>query len=211
MDNAAPLVSIVDDDPSVREALTGLLRSAGLSVEAFASADAYLARKLLEVPQCLVLDLELPGLSGLDLQQKLRELEREVPIVFLSGHGNVPRTVQAMKRGAVEFLSKPFEHDELLAAIGVALERHREVLSARSNSRELLENHESLTPREREVMALVVSGLLNKQIASSLGTSENTVKIQRARVMQKMRAPSLPDLVRMAERLKERDVSKWSR
>jgi FixJ family two-component response regulator len=195
------VIAIVDDDPSVREGLSSLLRSAGLRVETFASAQEFLARRGSEAPSCLVLDLQLPGLSGLDLQKRMAEVELEIPIVFLTGHGNIPASVQAMKAGAVEFLTKPFDDQKLLNAIDEAVERDRHIRQQKAEMRELQDRYESLTAREQEVMRLVVAGLLNKQIAGELNITEFTVKIHRGRVMRKMDADSLADLVRMAENL----------
>jgi len=195
------LIAIVDDDPSVREGLSSLIRSAGLRVETFASAQEFLALPGAEAPSCLVLDLQLPGLSGLDLQKRMAEVGLEIPIVFLTGHGNIPASVQAMKAGAVEFLTKPFDDQELLKAIQEAVERDRRARQQHAEKRELQDRYESLTAREQEVMQQVVSGRLNKQIAAELKITEFTVKIHRGRVMRKMHADSLADLVRMAESL----------
>jgi len=196
-----PVIAIVDDDASVREGLSSLIRSAGLKVETFASAQEFLARPGSEAPSCLVLDLQLPGLSGLDLQKRMAEVELEIPIVFLTGHGDIPASVQAMKAGAVEFLTKPFDDQKLLNAIREAVERDRHIRQQNAEMRELRDRYESLTAREQEVMRLVVAGLLNKQIAGELNITEFTVKIHRGRVMRKMHADSLADLVRMAENL----------
>jgi len=195
------IILVVDDDISVREALAGLILSAGLRVETFASAQEFLARPPADLPGCLVLDVRLPDLSGLDLQKRMAELNLEIPIIFITGHGDVPTSVQAMKGGALEFLTKPFADRDLLDAIQRAVKRDRVARQQQAKMRELRSRYQSLTPREREVMERVVSGLLNKQIAAELGTSEITVKVHRRQVMQKMRADSLPDLVRMSEAL----------
>jgi len=195
------LIAIVDDDPSAREGLSSLIRSAGLRVEAFASAQEFLVRPGSDLPSCLVLDLQLPGLSGLDLQKRMPEVGLEIPIVFLTGHGDIPASVQAMKAGAVEFLTKPFDDEKLLQAIQEAVERDRRSRQQRTKKSDLRERYESLTAREQEVLQQVVAGLLNKQIAAALKITEFTVKIHRGRVMRKMHAGSLADLVRMAESL----------
>ncbi len=195
------IVAIVDDDPSAREGLQSLIRSAGWRVESFASGQEFLARQTAEAPSCLVLDLQMPGLSGLDLQKRMAEVGLEVPIVFLTGHGNIPASVKAMKAGAVEFLTKPFDEKELLQAIQQAIERDRRTRQQRAELRDLRDRYEALTMREQQVMEQVVSGLLNKQIAAELNITEFTVKFHRAHVMRKMLAGSLADLVRMAEDL----------
>lgn len=195
------MVFVVDDDARVRESLKNLIRSVGLQVEAFASAQEFLRSKRPDLPGCLVLDVRLPGLSGLDLQKRIAEGDMEIPIIFITGYGDIPMSVQAMKGGAVEFLTKPFRDQDLLDAIHQALERNRKARDRRAKVEKLCSRYRSLTPREREVMALVIAGLLNKQIASELGTSEASVKVHRQHVMEKMGAGSLADLVRMADRL----------
>jgi FixJ family two-component response regulator len=196
----APIVFVVDDDISVRESLELLIKSAGWRPETFAAAQEFLSRPRLRVPCCLVLDVKIPGLNGLELQQQLAE-RTDTPIIFITGYGDVPMSVRAMKAGAVEFLTKPFKDDVLLEAIGHAIERSRAALRQESQMEGLRSCFGSLTPREREVMRLVVSGLLNKQVGGELGISEITVKAHRGQVMRKMKADSLPDLVTMAARL----------
>jgi FixJ family two-component response regulator len=207
MPDPTAVVFVVDDDVSVRESLELLIKSAGWQVEMFASAQDFLSRPRATVPCCLVLDVTLPGLSGLELQPQLSE-RTDMPIIFITGHGDVPMSVRAMKAGAVEFLTKPFEHEVLLDAIRGAIEDSRTALRHDAEVRALRHCYESLTPREREVMALVISGLLNKQVGGDLGISEITVKAHRGQVMRKMKAGSLPGLVTMAARLGLESVSK---
>ncbi len=201
MRESETLIAIVDDDLSVREGLRSLIRSAGWRVETFASAQEFLARPGAEAPSCLVLDLQLPGLTGLELQKRMAEVGQEIPIVFLTGHGNIPASVQAMKAGAVEFLTKPFDDQQLLQAIQEAVARDQRSRQQHAEMRELRDRYESLTAREQEVMQQVVSGFLNKQVAAELNITEFTVKIHRGHVMRKMSAGSLADLVRMADAL----------
>jgi FixJ family two-component response regulator len=201
MTEAKPIVFVVDDDASVREALKSLIRSVGLQVELFGSAQEFLQRKQPDAPSCLVLDIRLPGISGLDFQRKLTEANIPIPIIFVTGHGDIPMSVRAMKAGAVEFLTKPFRDQDLLDAIHVALERNHARHQREGEIAALRKRFESLTPREREVLPRVVSGLLNKQIAAEIGTSETTVKVHRGQLMRKMGARSLPELVRMAEKM----------
>jgi FixJ family two-component response regulator len=201
MTEAPPIVFVVDDDPSVRRAIKRLIESEGLQVEVFGSAPEFLQGRRPDAPSCLVLDIRLPGISGLDFQPQLAECDIRIPIIFITGHGDIPMTVRAMKAGAVEFLTKPFRDEDLLDAIRLALERDRTRRQQEAEIAVLRERFESLTPREREILPLVVSGRLNKQIAAGLGTSEITVKVHRASVMRKMQAESLADLVRIAGRL----------
>ena len=201
MKQAEQMVMVIDDDPSVRTAIAQLLGAVGLTSETFASGEEFLEADLPDLPRCLVLDVRLPGLSGLNLQRELSERKIDIPIIFITGHGDIPMTVQAMKAGAVEFLSKPFRDQDLLDAIEHATERDRLARRERRELERLDERYRSLTPREREVMQLVIAGLLNKQIAVELDLSEKTVNVHRGQVMHKMRADSLAELVRMTERL----------
>jgi FixJ family two-component response regulator len=202
MTDPDPIVFVVDDDASVRDAVKKLLASVGLRVETFGSAREFLSRKPPEAPACLVLDVRLPDLGGLEFQRALAEANVHIPIIFITGHADVPMTVRAMKAGAVEFLTKPFRGQELLGAIQEAIAKDRVAWSERAQMKELRASYDSLTVREKEVLRLVVSGLLNKQIGAELGTSELTIKTHRGHVMEKMGAESLADLVRMFERLK---------
>jgi RNA polymerase sigma factor (sigma-70 family) len=199
----APIVFVVDDDPSVRSSLKFLLSTVGLQVESFASADAFLQKKAPDAASCLVLDVRLPGLSGLDFQRELAAKNTRIPIIFLTGHGDIPMSVRAMKAGAVEFLTKPFRDQDLLDAVRIALERDRARREQDKDVMILQQRFDSLTSREQEVISMVVSGMLNKQIADQLGTAESTVKVQRSRAIEKMHAESLVDLIRMIEKLKD--------
>jgi RNA polymerase sigma factor (sigma-70 family) len=201
MSEPESLVFVVDDDPSVRSAIKRLIVCVGLQVELFGSPQEFLASKIPNVPSCLVLDVRLPGISGLALQRQLVEANVQIPIIFITAHSDVPMTVRAMKAGAVEFLPKPFHDQDLLDAIQLALEKDRSRRQQEAELTALRERFESLSPREREVVAMVVSGMLNKQIAVQIGTAENTVKIHRSRAMEKMQANSLANLVRMIQRL----------
>ena len=197
----APVVFVVDDDPSVRSSLKFLMSSVGLQVESFDSADALLQRKLPDAPSCLVLDVRLRGLSGLDFQRELAARNCHMPIIFITGHGDIPMSVRAMKAGAIEFLSKPFRDQDLLDAVCIALEKDRERRERKKEVSDLEERYNSLTPREQEVISMVVSGMLNKQIADQLATAENTVKVHRSRAMEKMQAQSVAELVKMIVKL----------
>jgi FixJ family two-component response regulator len=199
---ADQVVLVIDDDPSVRAAIASLIEAVGLTYQTFGSGQEFLEAQIPDVPRCLVLDVRLPGLSGLNLQRELRGRNIQIPIIFITGHGDIPMTVQAMKAGAVEFLTKPFRDQDLLDAIEQAIQRDRSARALRTELGELEKRYELLTPREREVMHLVVAGLLNKQIAVELDISEKTVNVHRSQVMQKMRAQSLAELVRTAEKLR---------
>ena len=196
-----PVVFVVDDDPSIRSSLKFLMSSVGLQVEGFDSADALLKRNLPDAPSCLVLDVRLRGLSGLDFQRHLAARNCPIPIIFITGHGDIPMSVRAMKAGAVEFLTKPFRDQDLLDAVRIALEKDRERRERKKEVSDLKERYNSLTPREQEVISMVVSGMLNKQIADQLATAENTVKVHRSRAMEKMQAQSVAELVKMIDKL----------
>ena len=201
MTEPVPIVFVVDDDPSVCRAIKRLVESVGLHVEMFGSASEFMSSSRPEIASCLVLDIRLPGIGGLDFQRELAGADIHIPIIFITGHGDIPMSVRAMKAGAIEFLTKPFRDQDLLDAIQVGLERDRARRHREAETAVLRERFESLTPREREVLPLIVSGLLNKQVAAEIGTSEATVKVHRSQLMRKMGADSLPELVRMAEKM----------
>ena len=201
MNEPLSIVFVIDDDDSVRRALQRLIRSVGLRVELFGSAHEFLERKRPDIPSCMILDIRLPGMSGLDFQRRLAEAKIHIPIIFITGHGDIPMTVRAMKAGAIEFLTKPFNDQDLLDAIYHALERDRVRRRQEAEIATLRERFESLTPREQEILPRVITGLLNKQIAGEIGTTEATVKVHRSQLMRKMGAESVADLVRMAEKI----------
>ena len=201
MNETLPIVFVVDDEPAVGVSIKRLLHSVGLEARHFTSASEFLRAKRPDAPGCIVLDVRLPDLSGLDLQQELAKSNVDLPVIFVTGHADIPMTVRAMKAGAVEFLTKPFREQELLEAVQRAISRHRQILDQRASMRVLQSRYELLTPREREVFPLVASGLLNKQVAAELNASEKTIKVHRGQLMQKMEAHSLSDLIRMAEHL----------
>lgn len=202
MKDAAPVVFVVDDDEAVRESVKKLIASVGLRAETFGTTQEFLNSRRPQAPACLVLDVRLPDVSGIEFQRQLTDAGIQIPIIFITGHGDIPMTVRAMKAGAVEFLTKPFRGQELLDAVQEAIARDREAWNKRAQKAEISARYDSLTAREKEVMALVARGLLNKQIAAELGTSELTIKTHRGRVMEKMQADSVADLVRMSEKLK---------
>jgi len=201
MNETLPIVFVVDDESAVGVSIKRLLHSVGLEARHFTSASEFLRAKRPDAPGCIVLDVRLPDLSGLDLQQELAKANVDLPVIFVTGHADIPMTVRAMKAGAVEFLTKPFREQELLEAVQRAISRHRQILDQRASMRVLQSRYELLTPREREVFPLVASGLLNKQVAAELNASEKTIKVHRGQLMQKMEAHSLSDLIRMAEQL----------
>ncbi len=200
MTESTPTVFVIDDDPSVRKGLSRLLRSVGHAVEMFASAEEFLAREHFDGIGCIILDVQMPGLSGMDLQARLSKAETSMPVVFITGHGDIPMSVEAMRKGAVHFLTKPFDDDELLGAVGEAIEKDRKAKAEQTEVQELREQIRLLTPREYEVLRCVITGMLNKQIAFTLNIAEKTVKIHRGRVMEKLRVDSVAELVRLAEK-----------